>query len=586
MIKYMFKSINIILCNAFWGGFFKILQSVLVAIMTPLSIVITQRLVDSIERYHGGYIDYREVVLYAAFLFATLLIITGNGLLDNVLSVVLKRAVNNKLTFNIVQKFLKLKYKCFEDSDVADTIKRMGEAPQEKILDIFLVSLNIIAQLISIIGTALVFTQVSIWFSVAFFGILGPMLWIDYRAMTIMNTIFDEQSEKERRLSYCSGLLEDKNSLLELKISNAVKYILNKAKAINNEVLSERVKTTIRSHKYFAISTLFVIAWAAFVVMSLGSAASKEMISIGIFVALIGSAGTLLDLSQNLSRNFANLSRQCLNIRHYYNFLKLPEDNEVLSEIEIYNPRIEFDHVSFKYPKTDVTILKDVSFAIEQGQKVALVGENGAGKSTIIKLLCKLYKPDSGHIRVNGTDLQDIPMSDLKKIFGVAFQDYVCYALSLRENVALGDVDKINDDERIKLALKDGLADGLLEGLNNGLDSHLGKIEDDGVDLSGGQWQRVAISRACLPDGSLVVLDEPTASLDPIAESDMYNAFSSALKDKGCLIISHRLASARLADKIILLDSGVVAESGSHDELMAKRGLYCKMFENQSYWYA
>ena len=231
-------------------------------------------------------------------------------------------------------------------------------------------------------------------------------------------------------------------------------------------------------------------------------------------------------------------------------------------------------------------VLKDVSFSIEQGQKVALVGENGAGKSTIIKLLCKLYKPDSGYIKVNGTDLQDIPMADLKKIFGVAFQDYVCYALSLRENVALGDVEKINDDESIKRALKDGLADGLLEELTNGLDSNLGKIEDDGVDLSGGQWQRVAISRACLSDGSIVVLDEPTASLDPIAESDMYNAFSSALKDKGCLIISHRLASARLADKIILLDSGVIAESGSHEELMAKRGLYCKMFENQSSWYA
>ena len=339
----MFKSIKIILCNAFLGGFLKILQCVLVAIMTPLSIVITQRLVDSIERYHGGYIDYKGVILYAALLFVALLVITGNGLLDNVLSVILKRAVNNKLTFAIVQKFLKIEYECFEDSDVADTIKRMGEAPQEKILDIFLVSLNIIAQLISIIGTALVFTQVSIWFSVAFLGILVPMLWIDYRAMTIMNTIFDEQSEEERRLSYCAGLLEDKNSLLELKISNAVKYILNKAKAINNKVLGERVKTTIRSQKYFAVSTLFVIAWAAFVVMSLGSAASKEMISIGIFVALIGSAGTLLELSQNLSRNFANLSRQCLNIRHYYNFLKLPEAKEVISINDICFPRIEFE---------------------------------------------------------------------------------------------------------------------------------------------------------------------------------------------------------------------------------------------------
>jgi len=236
--------------------------------------------------------------------------------------------------------------------------------------------------------------------------------------------------------------------------------------------------------------------------------------------------------------------------------------------------------VVFTYPKTEAKILNGVSFEVKEGERVALVGENGAGKSTIIKLLCRLYKPDSGRILINGMDIQMVDAAALRRVFSVVFQDFCKYTMTLRENIAFGDLTKLNDDNALHDALKMGLANGIAE-----LDTPLGKLEEDGVDISGGQWQRIAVARACLPDSAFVILDEPTASLDPVAESNMYHSFAEVLKNRGCIMISHRLASARMADKIVVLSDGIVIETGGHEDLMSASGLYARMYESQSAWY-
>ena len=181
---------------------------------------------------------------------------------------------------------------------------------------------------------------------------------------------------------------------------------------------------------------------------------------------------------------------------------------------------------------------------------------------------------------IDGVDIQSLDAEALRRTFSVVFQDYCKYTLTLRENVALGDITKLNDDRALESALKMALAEGIAD-----LDAPLGKLEDDGIDLSGGQWQRLAIARACLPDSAFVILDEPTASLDPLAESRMYNSFAEVLRNRGCIMISHRLASARMADKIIVLSGGTVTETGSHDQLMQSGGLYADMYTAQSAWY-
>ena len=181
---------------------------------------------------------------------------------------------------------------------------------------------------------------------------------------------------------------------------------------------------------------------------------------------------------------------------------------------------------------------------------------------------------------INGADIQSVDAAALRRVFSVVFQDFCKYTLTLRENVAFGDLSKLNDDGALQNALKMGLAEGIA-----GLDTPLGKLEENGVDISGGQWQRVAMARACLPDSAFVILDEPTASLDPVAESNMYHSFAEVLKNRGCIMISHRLASAKMADKIVVLSGGAVSETGSHGELAAAGGLYARMYKSQSAWY-
>ena len=224
-----------------------------------------------------------------------------------------------------------------------------------------------------------------------------------------------------------------------------------------------------------------------------------------------------------------------------------------------------------------------MSVEIKGGEHIALVGVNGAGKSTIIKLLCRLYRPQSGRIVVNGIDLQEFSQEQLQKLFSVVFQDYNRFYLTLRENVAAGALERKEDDESVRKALR--MAGIENEKLLMELDLPLGKLEEQGIELSGGQWQRIAIARAYFTDSEFVILDEPTSALDPIAENAMYENIASILTQKSCIFISHRLASAKMADRILVLSKGQIQEEGSHAELMERGGIYADMYRMQSSWY-
>lgn len=247
-------------------------------------------------------------------------------------------------------------------------------------------------------------------------------------------------------------------------------------------------------------------------------------------------------------------------------------------------PGIIVDQVSFAYPGADKATLHDISFAVQPGEMVALVGENGAGKTTLAKLLCRLYDPTAGQIRWHGQDLRRLSLTELRSHIAVVMQDYARFPATLRENVGWGYLPKLNADGAIINSLQEAGIDSLLEELTQGLDTPLGKQLENGTDLSGGQWQRVAIARALmrLGDADLLLFDEPTAALDPKNEQEIYAIFRAIAQGRMAVVVSHRLALAKLCDRIIVLEHGQIIEQGNHDQLMALQGQYHLMFTRQA----
>jgi ATP-binding cassette, subfamily B, bacterial len=243
---------------------------------------------------------------------------------------------------------------------------------------------------------------------------------------------------------------------------------------------------------------------------------------------------------------------------------------------------LEFRGVSFRYPQTEQLVLRDLSFVIRPGERVALVGENGAGKTTLVKLLTRLYDPTSGQILLEGRDLREYDLNDLRHQIGVIFQDYLRYDLSARENIGFGEVTLVDDVERVTRAAESGGASALVERLPRQLETVLGRTFEGGVDLSGGEWQKLALSRAFMRDAQILILDEPTAALDALAEHDVYRRFAELATGKTTLFISHRFSTVRMAEHILVLEEGCLVEEGRHEELLASGGPYAKMFNTQA----
>ena len=243
---------------------------------------------------------------------------------------------------------------------------------------------------------------------------------------------------------------------------------------------------------------------------------------------------------------------------------------------------IEFRNVSFRYPGSDQDVLRDVSFAVGARESAAIVGENGAGKTTLIKLLARFYDPTEGAVHLDGRDLREYDLADLRRQIGVIFQDFVRYGLSAKENVGFGQVDLLDDAARIERAALDGGAVDLIKGLPKGYDTILGKEFDEGVDLSGGEWQKIALSRAFMKEAQILILDEPTAALDAFAEQDVFARFAELTADRTAIFISHRFSTVRMADRILVLHQGELVEQGSHEKLLGEDGRYARMFNTQA----
>jgi len=308
-------------------------------------------------------------------------------------------------------------------------------------------------------------------------------------------------------------------------------------------------------------------------------------ISVGAFAAVYNSIGMLFGImNEVISMHLGHLANNFGMIRNFLRFLDIPSDNRPDLKISK-KDKIEITNASFRYPNAEKDSLKNITLTVNPGETIAIVGENGAGKTTLVKLLTGLYKPTEGNVKIGETDMNEISYRSLFENVSGVFQKYQRYAVTLKENIQIADFDSEYDDDKIERILEENNIDkDNKDTFPDGLETMLSR-EFDGVDLSGGQWQRVAIARGFYRDSDVIVLDEPTASIDPIEESAIYHKFVEVAKEKTAIIVTHRMGSAKIAERIVVMKDGEIAEIGSHDELIQSNGLYADMYNAQSVWY-
>lgn len=583
-IKSIVQNLMVVMRYTRWLFFLKIFEVIISSLAKPLALLVTQNVIDNSIDYFKGNIEIQTVILSILLLVICTLFSTNIQSVDSLINEKMKIILSLNLSKNIIQKISKIEYVGFEKKENQDIFQRMGTNPSDKIFNLFTYMCEMVGGCLTIVGLILVFIQISWWMSFLFVFVLFMVMFFNYKAMNIMNTMFNNQTMDERLLNYYSKLMEQKSSIMELKIYNAVEYIKEKLKVKSDKVVDERTRITIRAQKFSLVSSILVLVWVATLIIILIQSVVNNNISFGLFVSLIGSAESVLWYTESLSFSFSKFSQNYLEMKYYSDFLDLPEENSKQNGIEISDNavcEVSFENVSFTYPNSSKPVLNNITFSYKSNQSLAIVGDNGSGKTTLIKLLCGLYKPDTGRITINQIDINKLDYEDRAKYFSVIFQDFIKYKLTIRENVAISDIARMSNDNEILDIINDmGFS---LEGY--GIEQRIGKFYDDGIDLSGGQWQRLAISRALFSNSKFIILDEPTSALDPIAESNLYKLFKKIIAKRGYIMISHRLASAKLCDKILVLNNGRIIEQGSHDELMQFSGYYEKMFNKQSAWY-
>ena len=416
-----------------------------------------------------------------------------------------------------------------------------------------------------------------------------PAVWGEARFNTLAYMISRWRTPERRELEYIRQVGASAETAKEIKLFGLGDFLITRFKTLAERIFQDNRRIALQRSfwgaLFSAISTLTYYGAYGFIVWR----TITGDFTIGDLAFLSGSFLRLNGLFQKLLLGFTQIAGQSMYLDDLFSFFEItPNITSPAQPRPFPEPilrGIVFEDVGFRYPDTDNWALRHLSFTLTAGETLALVGENGAGKTTIVKLLTRLYDPDEGRITIDGIDLKDFAVADIHAHIGVIFQDFIRYSLSARENIGVGRVDEQHDMARIGDAAERSLADAVIAKLPKGYDQPLGRLFNKGRDLSGGEWQKVAIARAYMRDAGLIILDEPTAALDAKAEAEVFARFKSLASGKTAVIISHRFSTVRMADRILVLEHGGILESGSHEELLAQRGRYAELFELQAAGY-
>lgn len=560
---------------------------VIQGIFPAVNLWIGKLIVDGVVSGIGqGSEAFYRVVYYLIILLGVNIIANILTYSSTVIQTLLGDMVSHKINVRVIDKSVSLDLFYYDNPQFYDQLTRAQREASSRPLMIISALFRLIQNIITITSMIYVLFRLH-WGAVVLLVFVAiPQLFTQTKYAKKGYSLLFRQTQDSRQLHYFSHLLTSIIHVKEIKLFNLGNYLTDRYKKVFSKIFSENKSLVYKKNIVtFFVSLLSALSYVAVY----GYAIYKTIngnITLGDLTLYSGAFARSQGMINGIITNLSSLYENSLFIDNLFDFLDLEPRIEIPAAPVIPPERIEkgieFKHVGFKYPGSETWVLKDVNLTFNPDENVAIVGENGAGKTTIVKLLSRLYDPHEGEILLDGINIKEFDPLDYREKIGVVFQDFARFFLTARENVGLGYINEIDNLDRIKEAAAKSGADKIIEGLPSWYDSVLGKYFDEGSELSIGEWQKVAIARAFMRDSKILILDEPTASLDSKTEYEIFQRFSELSKDKISLLISHRFSTVTMSDRIYVLEEGKVVEAGSHRELLELDRKYAVMFNMQA----
>ena len=556
----------------------------------PLAVLYTGKLIiDQVVFFtHTPAISHKYLWQLVAVEFGLAILSDALSRATNLIDSLLGDLFSNYTSIKIMQHAAILDLDQFEDSTFYDKLER---ARQQTVGRTVLLSqvLSQLQDLITMLFLAAGLIVFNPWLILLLIVAVIPAFLGESYFNDKNYSLNRRQTPQRRELDYIRYIGASDETAREVKIFNLSGFLTDRFRQLSNQFYRDNKALVIKRSLWGTIFAILGSAgyYGAYIFIIATTISGKQ--SIGALTFLAGSFRQLRSLLENILSRFTTLSQGAIYLKDFFDFFDIEPKIKLAPNARSFPKNIQtgfvFENVGFKYHHSEKWANRHLSFTLHAGEKLALVGENGAGKTTLVKLLARLYDPTEGRILLDGHDLKEYNLMELRKGVGVIFQDYIRYQMRVSQNIAIGNIEEKENESLIQQAAKQSLADILIQQLPDKYEQALGKRFNQGVELSGGEWQKIALARAYMKEAQLLILDEPTAALDARAEYEVFERFTELTKGKTAVIISHRFSTVRMADRILVLDKGTLLESGDHFTLLQQNGRYAELFNLQAKGY-